>query len=369
MTDKNKKPEWAPRDAGAEFTSFVMPGVALRDEDKINVKNAKLNRRAFDTPALVKGVLEGNVTLLSKAITLIESSSARHVEQAQNLLKELMPHTGKSIRIGITGPPGTGKSTFIDALGTFLCRNGFKVAVLAIDPSSARTRGSILGDKTRMESLLRETNAFIRPSPAGATLGGVAKKTRETILLCEAAGYDVIIIETVGVGQSEVTVRSMVDFFLLLLLPGGGDELQGIKKGIVELADGMAVNKADGDNVQRANLTRSQYSNALSLLAPATEGWKTKVVTCSALEKTGLDVLWSTVNEFVENTKNSGVFDRRRREQIIDWVYSMVEEDLKNRFYGNPRVAENRESIERQIMHNNITPAQAVQRFMELAEE
>ena len=353
---KNKMPEWAPENAGSEFASSVMPAVGSK-----HIRNKTIHKRKiFTVDDYVSGVLESNIVMLSKTITLIESNNSRHISLAQDVLKVLLPRTGKSIRIGITGPPGAGKSTFIESLGVFLCRNNFKVAVLAVDPSSTISGGSILGDKTRMENLSHESNAYIRPSPSGGTLGGVARKTRETILACEAAGYDVILIETIGVGQSEVTVRSMVDFFLLLLLPGSGDELQGIKKGVVELADLIVINKAEGNYKDRANMTKASYNSALRILSYATEGWIPKAMTCSALHNEGIDDIWTVINEFMVNTKSSGFFDKRRNEQLINWVNSMVEEEVYRRFLNNPDIIEMKSTLESQVLSGETTPTQAV---------
>ncbi len=363
--EKNiNKPEWVPDHGGEEYTTNVMRGVDL-DEVRKNRKITVKKRKKLTIDDFVTGIKEHNLSIISKAITLIESNNPAHNREAQDVLKAINNLTGNSVRVGITGPPGAGKSTFIEALGMFLVNNGFKVAVLAVDPSSTVTKGSILGDKTRMEMLSREANAFIRPSPSGGSLGGVAKKTRETIQVCEAAGYDVILIETVGVGQSETTVRSMVDLFMLMLLPGSGDELQGIKKGVVELADLLVINKADGDYKVRANITKNAYENALYLLQPATEGWKTKVQTCSALKNIDIDAIWSTVNEFMINTKDSGVFEKRRKEQVLEWVYSMIEDNLKSMFFLNSDVKENLPSIKKQVMAGEMTPALAVEELLQ----
>lgn len=371
MKEKKNKPEWTPDNAGDEYTTNVMPGVEGGHDGmpgtetvkqvKIAPKRAKLNTEDY-----ANGVMNADRTILARTITLIESNSEKHIRKAQKVLKEIMPKTGKSVRIGITGSPGAGKSTFIESLGLSLCEQGHKVAVLAIDPSSARSKGSILGDKTRMELLSREANAFIRPSPSGGTLGGVARKTRETILVCEAAGFDVILIETVGVGQSETTVRSMVDFFLLVLLPGAGDELQGIKKGVVELADGIAVNKAEGDNKTRAELTKQSYQQALHYIMPATDGWNVEVYTCSAIEHTGVKEIWEGIMNYIDNTKESGVFEARRNSQLLEWVYSMVDENLKDRFYNNENVKKEKPAIENLVLSGELPPTAAVSKLMDL---
>ncbi len=360
-----KKPEWVPENAGNEYTTNVMAGVQSRHDGisnhnlgGTNIAKPKIKKLSVDD--YVKGVAGSKLTVISKAITLVESNSNKHMEIAQELIKKILPNTGKSIRIGITGSPGAGKSTFIESFGTYLCQQGHKVAVLAVDPSSTLTKGSILGDKTRMEKLARNDMAFIRPSPSGGTLGGVARKTRETLLVCEAAGYDVIIVETVGIGQSETTVRSMVDFFLLVLLPGAGDELQGIKKGSVEIADALVINKADGDNVNRAELTASQYRNALHYILPSTEGWITQVKTCSALNSVGVDDIWFMINEYITFIKDSGLFESRRRNQMLNWVYSMVEETLLHNFYNNEKIKDLIKDLEPKISNGYITPTNAV---------
>ena len=316
----------------------------------------------------VQGVLEHNRAVLAQAITLVESNSPVHLGMAQEMLKKLLPHSGKSIRIGITGVPGAGKSTFIEALGSMLCERGHRVAVLAVDPTSPVTRGSILGDKTRMEKLSRNPHAFIRPSATGGTLGGVNRKTRETILLCEAAGFDVILVETVGVGQSETTVRSMVDFFLLLMLTGAGDELQGIKKGVIEIADALLVNKADGDNRQRALLAASEYNRVLHYLQPATEGWQTKAYLCSALTGEGVPEIWSVVETFQDEMSRSGGLQARRQQQLRDWMYSMAEEYVRAHFFGNPAVAKTMSDVEAAVLRGELSPTAAVQELIAVYE-
>ncbi len=316
----------------------------------------------------VDGVRAGDRGVLARAITLTESSSGEHQARAQKVLQKLLPHTGKARRIGITGVPGVGKSTFIEALGCHLCQLGLKVAVLAVDPSSARSGGSILGDKTRMEQLCRQPNAFIRPSPSGKTLGGVARKTREAMLLCEAAGFDVIIIETVGVGQSEVAVRSMVDFFLLLILPGAGDELQGIKKGIVEQADAILVTKADGDNKFRAEQARQEYATALHYMTPTTEHWTTPVNLSSAMTGEGIPELWQLVQRFYNELEPLQVLRQRRQEQSAQWLHDLIRETLESGFYHHPRVKLARPEIERRLLHGELTAPQAAHALLELSQ-
>jgi len=289
-------------------------------------------RKPLDIPKLIAGVLAGVRAPLAQAITLVESRAAKHRAPARELMQAILPHTGGALRVGMTGTPGAGKSTFIEVLGMMLCERGKKVAVLAVDPSSSRTGGSILGDKTRMEDLCRHDNAFIRPSPSGTSLGGVAARTREALLLCEAAGYDVILVETVGVGQSETAVRTMTDFFLLLQIAGAGDELQGIKKGVIELADAIVVNKADGDNKLRANLAKVEYTKVLHFLHPFTPGWKPKALTCSALNSEGIEEVWELIEGFRDQLIESGVFEERRSEQNVDWFNSLLKLAVMERF-------------------------------------
>jgi LAO/AO transport system kinase len=369
MSDKTKKPDWVPETAGSEFTTSIIAGVA-GGHDGMSTQNhnpkprSSRRRRRLTVDEYVQGVLESNRNVLAQTITLVESNSMAHLERGQEVLKQLLPHTGNSIRVGITGVPGVGKSTFIEALGLYLCDQGHRVAVLAVDPSSTVTHGSILGDKTRMELLSRDLRAFIRPSPSAGTLGGVTRKSRETMMVCEAAGFDVILVETVGVGQSETTVRSMVDFFLLLMLTGAGDELQGIKKGIMELADALLINKADGDNKIRARAAKAEYNRALHYLAPATAGWQTRAYTCSALEGDGVDKIWSVIENFHQTTLASGVFEKRRRGQILDWVYSMVEEHLLSSFFSHTGVKDIRADVEQAVVEGHMPPTVAVQELL-----
>jgi len=316
------------------------------------------------TKQLADGVRSGNVRSLAKAITLIESHSPDHSQEAADLLDNLLPDSGNSIRIGISGVPGVGKSTFIEALGMNLLEQGHKIAILAVDPSSQLSGGSILGDKTRMEELAREKNAFIRPSPAGKTLGGVARKTRETMLLCEAAGYDLIIVETVGVGQSEITVASMVDFFLLLQLSNAGDELQGIKKGVMEIADAILINKAEGENRPRAELARQQYENALHLLKPKSLNWQVPAILCSALHKQGIEEVWQTILDFVAAMKRSDEFTSKRRLQATDWMWTLVMDDLKDLFLRDKNVAATLEQVQTGISQGTTSPGAAARRLL-----
>ncbi|MGE5702173.1 MAG: methylmalonyl Co-A mutase-associated GTPase MeaB [Clostridia bacterium] len=325
-------------------------------------------RRRLSVEEHVQGVLAGNRSILAQTITLIESNAAAHQEMAQEVLQRLLPHTGRSVRIGITGVPGAGKSTLIESFGSMLCDQGHRVAVLAVDPSSTVTKGSILGDKTRMGELSRNPNAFIRPSAAGKTLGGVARKSRETMLVCEAAGYDVIIMETVGVGQSEVTVRSMVDFFLLIMVTGTGDELQAMKKGVVELADAIFINKADGSNKAPALAAREQMDQMLHYLAPATEGWLSRAYTCSALTREGIDTIWSVINDFRQKTGASGVFANRRRSQAVQWMYSMVQDMLISRFYAHEGVSRTLPDMERAVADGSMSATIAARQLMNLFE-
>ena len=291
-----------------------------------------------DPQYYVQGVMACNRRVIAKTITLIESSLPVHQELARTIIDLLLPYTGKAVRLGITGVPGVGKSVFIESIGTMLVKKGHRVAVLAVDPSSKRSGGSVLADKTRMEKLSVEEKAFIRPSPSGGTLGGVGRKTRETMIICESAGFDIVIVETVGVGQSETTVASMVDFFLVLMIAGAGDEIQGIKKGILELADAIAVNKADGDNVEKAEVARKQYETAIHFLAPSSPTWTPPVLTCSALEMIGIEEIWQAVLEHRKKFMDTGELEANRKKQAVDWMWSLVKEGLKNQFNNNHQV-------------------------------
>ncbi len=327
------------------------------------LKKRKKKLRSVDE--YVNGILDGNITILSQAVTLIESSKKEHQDIAQQIILKCLPHSGKSIRIGITGVPGVGKSTFIESMGKYITTQGHKLAVLAIDPSSERTKGSILGDKTRMEELSGDPNAYIRPSPSAGSLGGVARKTRETIILCEAAGFDTIFIETVGVGQSETMVHSMVDFFLLLMLAGAGDELQGIKRGIMEMADAITINKADGDNINRAEMARVQYMNALHLFPPTESGWEPKVLTCSAIKKNGIDDVWKTINEYISKTNNDGFFQHKRNEQSKFWMYETINDQLKSDFYNNPEIKQLISKMEEDVLNERLSSFVAAKELLD----
>ncbi len=311
-------------------------------------------------------ILQGNKAVLSQAITLIESSLPAHLETARSLIARCMPFAGKSVRIGVTGVPGVGKSTFIETFGKLLTSLGRIPAVLAIDPSSERSRGSILGDKTRMELLSTDPQAFIRPSPSGGSLGGVARKTRETIILCEAAGFDTIIVETVGVGQSETAVHSMVDFFLLLMLPGAGDELQGIKRGIMEMADAIAINKADGSNIDKAGLARTQYEGALHLFPPPASGWLPRVQTCSSFYNEGIEGIWKMILEYESFTKKSGFFFHRRNEQARYWMYETINTRLRDIFYEDEGVKNTLGQLEAEVLNHKKSSFEAASELLQL---
>jgi len=326
----------------------------------------KFSRRLLKPEEYFDGIVAGNMTMLSKAITLVESTNPNHHELAQQIIERCLPRSGKSLRIGITGVPGVGKSTFIEALGKELTSTGHKLAVLAIDPSSSRTKGSILGDKTRMEELSVDKNAFIRPSPSAGSLGGVARKTRESIILCEAAGFDVVFVETVGVGQSEVAVHSMVDFFLLLMLAGAGDELQGIKRGIMEMADAIFINKADGDNLQKAKNARIEYQNALHLFPPTESGWVPQVGTCSAHSKKGIITVWEVIKQYEVLAKSNGYFERKRQDQKKLIMLDTINELLKNDFYSNVQVKGALTSMEGRLLDDKISSYVAAQKLIDI---
>ncbi|MCL1855292.1 MAG: methylmalonyl Co-A mutase-associated GTPase MeaB [Clostridia bacterium] len=366
------KPEWAPADADEKFASRVMYGVAEneREPHSINPETVKAARPPELTAAdYIEGVLRHDRMILARAITIIESNAAKHFDLGQEIVQGLLPHAGKAVRVGITGVPGAGKSTFIEALGMRLVGSGHRVAVLAVDPSSTLSRGSILGDKTRMEQLSKESTAFIRPSPSGGTLGGVTRKSRETLLLCEAAGYDVILVETVGVGQSETTVRSMVDFFLALVITGAGDDLQGIKKGILELAEAIVVNKADGANKQKALVTRADYNQVLHYLRQATEGWQTQAYACSSLTGDGIGDIWQVVCDFMEQMRQSGQLELRRQRQNLAWVQDMTSQYVQKLIDGNAAIAGPRQAIEQAVVAGSLSPTAALRQIIAAIEK
>jgi LAO/AO transport system kinase len=323
-------------------------------------------RKHYTASEYAEGILQGNRTILSQAVTLLESVKPEHQAMAQEVIEKCLPYTGKSIRLGITGVPGAGKSTFIETLGMHLVKDNHQLAVLAIDPSSERSKGSILGDKTRMEQLSSHPNAFIRPSPSAGSLGGVARKTRETIMLCEAAGFDTIFVETVGVGQSETAVHSMVDFFLFLQVAGTGDELQGIKRGIMEMADGIAINKADGTNVDRVNLTKAQLTSALHLFPLPESGWSPKVLTCSALNNINIYEVWKMITEYVGFVKASGFFEDNRNHQSKYWMYESINEQLKSRFYNHPEIETLLPLFENKVLANEISSFIAAKELLKI---
>jgi LAO/AO transport system kinase len=371
MTDrKTSRPDWVPDGDIDGFASNLIEGVAgghdgMTAADATTRTRLMGKRRSLSIEDHVNGVLSGNRTILAQTITLIESNARRHLEQAQAVLNRVLPETGRAIRVGITGVPGAGKSTFIDSLGTMLCDKGHKVAVLAVDPSSSLSRGSILGDKTRMERLSRQPDCFIRPSPSGGTLGGVGRKTRETMLICEAAGFDVILVETVGVGQSESLVSTMVDFFLLLILTGAGDELQNIKKGVIELADAILINKADGDNRPAAKRVAADVNQALHYLSSAKEGWETKAYCCSALTGEGIEAIWSIIDGFRRERTASGQLQKKRRAQAINWMHEVIIEQIRSRFFNDDAVAKLLAEMEDQVREGSVTVTTAVSRLLQ----
>ncbi len=318
-------------------------------------KLRNMSRGLNDSRYYVDGILKGDMVILSKAITLIESALPTHQKIAQDIITACLPHTGNAIRVGITGVPGAGKSTFIEALGMYLINKGHKVAVLAIDPSSQRSKGSILGDKTRMEQLSAQPHSYIRPSASAGTLGGVARKTRETLLLCEAAGFDIVLVETVGVGQSEIAVHQMVDFFLLLMISGAGDELQGIKRGIMEMADGIVINKADGDNINRANKAMAECKNALHLFPPAESGIMPEVTTCSSLHHINIDGVWNLVDSYIIKASDSGYLQKKRNEQNVNILRTYIENQLSSQFFGHEHIRKILPELEANVRNNEMS--------------
>jgi len=349
--------------------SALKISIGIQQLSSVNDEGAKKfirkKKEIFLLNDYVNGILSGDRTILSRAITLVESALPKHYNLAQKIIEKCIPHSGSSIRIGITGVPGVGKSTFIEAFGKYLTSKGNKIAVLAIDPSSIISKGSILGDKTRMEELSNDPYAFIRPSPSAGTLGGVARKTRESIILCEAAGFDTIIVETVGVGQSETSVNIMVDFFLLLMLAGAGDELQGIKRGIIEMADAIVINKADKENIQNANIAKTQYQNALHLFPPSPSGWIPLVEACSSKTKIGIEKVWKIISNYIEHTKSKGYFELKRKEQAKYRMFEMINEKLKETFYQNEEVAKLLNTIENDLLSQKISSYAAAQKLLE----
>ena len=342
----------------------VAEGVA--DQPIVNPYLKRRKKRSLTTEEYIDGILRGDITILSQAITLIESSNPDHYAQAQQIIEGCLPHAGKSIRIGITGVPGAGKSTWIEAVGNMVTRLHHRLAVLAIDPSSERSGGSILGDKTRMSSCSTNPDIFIRPSPSAGSLGGVARKTRETIVLCEAAGYDVIFIETVGVGQSETAVHSMVDMFLMLQISGAGDELQGIKRGIMEMADMMVITKADGENIHKAELAKTQYQSALRLFPTPESGWKPQVFTCSSVAATGLEEVWKGIEQYIEHIEKNGYFRHNRNRQNKYWMYETINETLRNSFYHNPEIEARVEELEQRVLEDKVSSFIAAKELLDL---
>lgn len=356
--DKNKTGSALHINKGVEQPSSINKDAVRR------FKSIKRNQHSAEY--YVKGVLQGDRTILGQAITLIESSLEKHTQKARTIIEKCLPYAGNSIRIGITGVPGVGKSTFIESLGTKVTHSGHKLAVLTVDPTSERSGGSILGDKTRMEELSGDKNAFIRPSPSGDSLGGVARKTREAVILCEAAGYDIIFIETVGVGQSETSVHSMVDFFLLLMLAGAGDELQGIKRGIMEMADAIAITKADGNNKEKSQMAKREYENALHLLPPPESGWTPKVLTCSAIYDYGIDDVWETIYQYINFTQKNGYFNEKRSQQAKFWMYETIEMILKDNFYTDQKVKKNLNDFENKVIEGKMSSFYAAKKLLDI---
>jgi LAO/AO transport system kinase len=364
--------EWSmtkkKRRAGYDKENKKEPPIILSGEPgDLSVRSFLGKKRTiFPAEDYVSGILGGDTTLLSRAVTLVESSRPDHQKVAREIISKCLQHSGKSVRIGITGVPGVGKSTFIEALGSQITDSGGKLAVLAVDPSSKRSKGSILGDKTRMEKLAGDKNAYIRPSPSAGSLGGVARKTRETIILCEAAGFDHIFIETVGVGQSEIAVHSMCDFFLLLMLAGAGDELQGIKRGIMEMADLIAINKADGNNMERAEIAQVQYNNALHMFPPKESGWTPCVVTCSSVYKKGIEEINQKIEDYKKITLKNGYFRENRNSQSVYWLHETIEEEIKNAFYNNPEIKEKLKEFEISVKNKKMSSFDAAGKLLQI---
>ena len=351
MAECIEHPENAPEYEGLKVNKGIPQPEAMNPHIAERLKH--IRRRKLGVEDYVEGILRGDMNILSQAITLVESAKAEHQAMAQEVIRRCLPSSGRSVRIGITGVPGAGKSTFIESFGKHLTGEGHRIAVLAIDPSSERSKGSILGDKTRMEELSCDPRAYIRPSPSAGSLGGVARKTTEAMILCETAGFDIILVETVGVGQSETAVHSMVDFFLLVQIAGAGDELQGIKRGIMEMADSIIINKADGNNIQRAELAKAQLQTALHYFPPHESGVMPKVMTCSAYERRGIGEVWEHVLHYCSETQQNGYFEARRAEQSKYWMYETINEQLRERFYRSQR--ERLKEAEAQVMRNEVS--------------
>lgn len=342
---------------GLKVNRGIQEPEKIRNESVEHFK--RLRKKLLTAENYFEGIRSGNRTILSQAITLIESSLPEHKEIARQVVALCLPYTGNSVRIGITGVPGVGKSTFIESIGSYICKQDHSLAVLAVDPSSEISGGSILGDKTRMETLVNHPKVYIRPSPSSGSLGGVARKTRETIYLCEAAGFDVILIETVGVGQSETAVHSMVDFFLLLMLGGAGDELQGIKRGIMEMADAIAITKSDGDNVMKTKIAKAEYENALHLFPASASGWIPRVSVCSAIENSGMEEIWNTIQEYLQLTRNKGYFHQKRIDQSKYWMYESVEQRIKEAFFQHPEIQKLLPDLEHKLSAHVISSFEA----------
>jgi len=358
MSDNKKKKSSMKVNEGIEQPPSINPNFGKKVRKKKDT--------TYPTEKYVHDIIHGNRYMLSQAITMVESSAPKHQQKAQEIIEQCLPYAGKSMRIGITGVPGVGKSTFIESFGKYLTKNGHKLAVLAIDPSSSRSKGSILGDKTRMKELSIDEHAFIRPSPAAGSLGGVARKTRESIILAEAAGYNVIFVETVGVGQSETTVHSMVDFFLLLMLAGAGDELQGIKRGIMEMADAILINKADGDNLKKARQAKNEYKNALHLFPPTESGWTPKVDVCSSLSGMGMESTWEIIRNYKEHTDANGYFQQKRNQQAKMIMYETINEALKSNFYSNQKMKDQLPLIENDLLNSKISSYMAARKLLDM---
>ncbi len=359
MDSKNKK----PNKSALHVNKGVDQPPNISPKARKNFQKFRKKRLSLDD--YINGIKRGDRAILSRAITLVESSLPEHQDMAQQIIEKCLPLAGNSMRIGITGVPGVGKSTFIESLGNEITQQGHKLAVLAIDPSSERSKGSILGDKTRMETLANNPDAFIRPSPSAGSLGGVARKTRESMLLCEAAGFDIVFIETVGVGQSETAVHSMVDFFLLLMLAGAGDELQGIKRGIMEMADAIAINKADGNNKDKANQAKAEYKSALHLFPPSPSGWAPKVVTCSALHNIDIDQVWNTILDYKKMTQENQYWLAKRNDQAKYWMYQTINEKLKTHFYTKKTIKNKLHAFEADVLNNRKSSFQAAHQLLD----